>query len=90
VGILAVILVARLVSVQASRVVWRGTTARERELASTLLPRGLITAVLVLEAIQAKPVDLMYFPSLTFALILLTNGLALIATVRAQGLAEVR
>jgi Na+:H+ antiporter len=90
VGILAVILVARLVSVQASRVVWRGTTARERELASTLLPRGLITAVLVLEAIQAMPVDLMYFPSLTFALILLTNGLALIATVRAQGLAEIR
>lgn len=83
-GILAVILTARFLSVQASRVVWRGTTWRERELASMLIPRGLITAVLVLEAIRAKPLDLMYFPSLTFALILLTNGLALVATVRAR------
>ncbi len=86
VGIMAVILAARVVSVQASRVVWRGTTWRERELASLLIPRGLITAVLVLEAIQAKPADLMFFPSLTFALILLTNGLSLVATVRAKEL----
>jgi len=89
VGILAVILAGRFVAVQASRMVWRGSTMRERELATTLIPRGLITAVLVLEAIEAKPADLMFFPSLTFALILLTNGLALVATVRAKGIAEV-
>lgn len=89
VEILAVIFAARVLSVQASRVVWRGSTPRERELASTLIPRGLITAVLVLEVIQAKPADLMFFPSLSFALILLTNGLALVATVRAKGIAEV-
>ncbi len=89
VGILVVIFAARVLSVQASRVVWRDSTRRERELAITLIPRGLITAVLVLEAIQAKPADLMFFPSLTFALILLTNGLALVATVRAKGIAEV-
>jgi potassium/hydrogen antiporter len=88
VGILAVILAARFVSVQGSRLVWRGSTMRERELATTLIPRGLITAVLVLEAIEAKPADLMFFPSLTFALILLTNGLSLVATVRAKGIAE--
>ncbi len=87
-GILGVILAARLIAVQASRAVWRGTTWRERELATTLIPRGLITAVLVLEAIRAKPVDLMFFPSLTFALILLTNALALFATVRATGTAK--
>lgn len=84
--IMAVILGARFVSVQASRLVWRGTTRRERELATLLVPRGLITAVLVLEAIQAKPQELVFFPSLTFALILLTNGLALIATVRGRAL----
>lgn len=83
-AIMAVIFFARILSVQLSRVVWRGTTGRERELAITLIPRGLITAVLVLEAIQAKPVELAFFPSLTFALILLTNGLALVATVRAS------
>ena len=87
-GILGVILAARLIAVQASRAVWRGTTWRERELATTLIPRGLITAVLVLEAIRAKPVDLMFFPSMTFALILLTNALALFATVRATGTAK--
>jgi potassium/hydrogen antiporter len=88
-GILGVILAARFVSVQGSRLVWRGSTMRERELATTLIPRGLITAVLVLQAIEAKPADLMFFPSLTFALILMTNGLALVATVRAKGIAEV-
>lgn len=88
VGILAVILVARYASVNASRFVWRGTSWRERELATMLIPRGLITAVLVLEAIQAMPNDLVFFPSLTFALILLTNALALVATVRAKGMKE--
>jgi len=87
VGILAVILVARFVSVHASRIVWRGTTWRERELATMLIPRGLITAVLALEAIEAMPNDLMFFPSMTFALILLTNALGLVATVRAKGIA---
>ena len=82
--ILIVMLAARLIAVQMSRVVWRGPSRREREVATTLIPRGLITAVLALQAIQAKPTDLMYFPSLTFTLILLTDGLALVATVRAQ------
>ena len=85
-GIVAVMLVARFVAVQASRVVWRGTIGRERELAMMLIPRGLITAVLALEAIQAMPADLVFLPSLAFVLILLTNGLALVATVRAKGI----
>ena len=82
--ILIVMLAARLIAVQMSRVVWRGPNRREREVTTMLIPRGLITAVLALQAIQAKPVDLIYFPSLTFTLILLTNGLGLVATVRAQ------
>ena len=85
VGLLLVMLAARIVSVQASRIVWRGLSWREREVATILIPRGLITAVLVLQAIQAEPRELIYFPSLTFALILLTNGLGLVATVRAKG-----
>lgn len=84
-AILLVMLVVRFASVQASRVVWRGLSWREHELAIMLIPRGLITAVLALEAIQAKPMDLVFLPSLTFALILLTNGLALVATVRTKG-----
>lgn len=89
VGLLLVMLATRFVAVQTSRVVWRGPNSREREVATMLIPRGLITAVLVLEAIQAKPADLVFFPSLTFALILLTNGLGLVATVRAKRTEEV-
>jgi potassium/hydrogen antiporter len=85
-GILAVFLVARILAVTLSRIVWRGTTSRERELAITLIPRGLITAVLALEAIQAMPANLPFLPSLTFALILFTNVLVLIASVRAKAL----
>jgi NhaP-type Na+/H+ or K+/H+ antiporter len=88
-AILLVMLVARFAAVQASRVVWRGLSWREHELATMLIPRGLITAVLALEAIEAKPVDLVLFPSLAFALILLTNGLALVATVRTKGVPDV-
>ncbi len=85
-GIMGVFLVARFIAVFCSRVVWRGTSSREREFATLMIPRGLITAVLALEVIQARPEGLDYFPSLTFALILFTNVLVLLASIRAQGL----
>jgi len=87
-GILGVLLAVRFVAVTCSRVVWRGTSSRERELATFLIPRGLITAVLALEVVQAMPTDLEFLPALTFALILFTNGLVLVASIRARSLAE--
>lgn len=86
-GILGVFIVARIIAVTGSRVVWRGTSFRERELAMLLIPRGLITAVLALEVVQAMPVELAFLPSLTFALILFTNVLVLVASIRAAPLA---
>ena len=86
-GILCVFLIARFLAVSGSRVVWRGVSARARELASVLIPRGLITAVLALEAMEAMPKDLEFLPSLTFALILYTNILVLFASIRAKALA---
>lgn len=86
-GILCVCLLARFLAVSGSRVVWRGVSARARELASVLIPRGLITAVLALEAVEAMPKELDFLPSLTFALILFTNLLVLVASVRAKALA---
>lgn len=86
-AILGVFVLARMVAVQLSRVVWRRTTFREQELATILIPRGLITAVLALEAVEALPKDLDFLPSLTFALILFTNALALVASIRAKPLA---
>ena len=83
-GILGVFLAVRFIAVLCSRVVWRGTSSRERELATLLIPRGLITAVLTLEVVQAMPAELAFLPALTFALILFTNGLVLIASIRAK------
>ena len=87
-GILIVMVVVRVIAVFVSRLVWKGTSARERELATLLIPRGLITAVLAFEVIQARPADLVFLPSLIFALILFTNGLVLLATFRAKSLPE--
>jgi len=82
-----VLFVARAVSVQMSRVAWRGATPREREFAVLLIPRGLITAVLALEVVESKPNELVFLTSLTFAVILFTNILVLLAAIRARGIA---
>lgn len=87
-GILGVFLAVRFIAVLCSRVVWRGTSSRERELATLLIPRGLITAVLTLEVVQAMPAELAFLPALTFALILFTNGLVLVASIRARSLSS--
>jgi NhaP-type Na+/H+ or K+/H+ antiporter len=86
-GILCVFLIARYIAVTGSRVAWRNASSRERELACVLIPRGLITAVLALEVIVAMPKELEFLPALTFALILFTNFLVLIASIRAKALA---
>jgi cell volume regulation protein A len=85
-GILCVIFIARVIAVSFSRIAWRGTSFRERELACFLIPRGLITAVLTLEAVQAMPAELAAFPALTLSLILFTNVLVLMASIRARAL----
>jgi potassium/hydrogen antiporter len=83
-GIFGVFLVARAIAVEFSRVAWRGTTKREREIAILLIPRGLITAVLAFAAIEAEPGSLEFLTSLTFGVILLSNLLVLLASIRAK------
>jgi hypothetical protein len=53
---------------------------------SDVKPRGSITAVLALEAIQKMPEELALLPSLTFTIILFTNIFMLVASVRARAL----
>lgn len=84
IGITGVLFVARFLAVQLSRVAWRGTTSREREVATLLIPRGLITAVLALDAVRAMQGELAFLTPLAFAVILLTNCLVLVASVRAK------
>lgn len=87
-GFLGVLFLARAAAVQFARIGWRRTTGRERELAMLLIPRGLITAVLALEVIRAMPQVLYFLTPLSFAVILLTNMLVLLAAFRASSAVE--
>jgi hypothetical protein len=51
-----------------------------------LIPRGLITAVLALDAVRAMKPQLDFLTPLAFAIILLTNILVLLAAIRAKDL----
>jgi cell volume regulation protein A len=85
--ILAVLVVARYLAVQLSRVALHDVQAREREIAVLLIPRGLITAVLAFQIVDAKGSAMAFLVTLAFSLILLTNLLLLAGTFRARKLA---
>ena len=83
-GILAVFLVARIIAVLCSRIVWRGTIlprARVRHPADSPRPHHRRPRP---RSHSGAPAGLAYFPSLTFALILFTNVLVLPASIRAR------
>jgi CBS-domain-containing membrane protein len=48
------------------------------------LPRGLITAVLGIQVVEARGADFEFLPSLAFAVILMTNLALLIGALRAR------
>ncbi|MGC0775311.1 MAG: cation:proton antiporter [Candidatus Acidiferrum sp.] len=77
---------ARWFSVQSGRFAWRSFTSHERELMIWLLPRGLITAVLGIDILQARGADFEFLPSLAFAVILITSLVLVIGTLRARRL----
>jgi cell volume regulation protein A len=82
----AAILVARLAAVETGRLAWRTFSALERELMLWFVPRGLITAVLGIEVLEARGAAFAFLPSLAFAVILLTNLTLLIGSIRARNL----
>lgn len=83
-GTLGGIFLARWVSIQITRWSWRDIGASGRELILWMLPRGLITVVLALEAINAFPSELSFLPGLAFAVILATNLLVVFGSWRAR------
>ena len=85
VGAVAALFLARVVAVQMSRVVWRGISPREREAATLLIPRGLITAVLALEVVAAHKDTFEFLLPMSFAIILITNLLLPLAAIRTSG-----
>ena len=86
-GCFGALLIARWISVEAGRPIWRGFSRREREIMVWFLPRGLITAVLGIDVLEARGAAFDFLPSLAFAVILLSNLVLLIGTFRARGMA---
>ncbi|MGH9342341.1 MAG: cation:proton antiporter [Terriglobia bacterium] len=82
-AVFAALVAARLIAVEATGWTWKEKNPRERRLAMLLFPRGLITAVLAIEVIEARGAAFSFLPALAFSMILLTNVLVVIGSVRA-------
>jgi potassium/hydrogen antiporter len=85
-GCFGALLISRWVAVESGRLAWRGFSRREREIMVWFLPRGLITAVLGIDVLEARGTPFEFLPSLAFAVILLSNLVLLIGTFRARGM----
>ena len=84
-GFAGAILLARWLAVNLSRWTWKGYLARRRgELIVLLLPRGLITAVLAIQVIEERGAEFGFLRAVAFAIILLTNLLLVLGSVRAR------
>jgi NhaP-type Na+/H+ or K+/H+ antiporter len=82
-GTLGALFLARWLAIQASRWSWQDISEGGRELILWMLPRGLITIVLSLQVVQARGEELSFLPGLAFAVILATNLLLILGSVRA-------
>jgi potassium/hydrogen antiporter len=85
-GCFGALLIARWLAVESGRVAWQGFSRREREIMVWFLPRGLITAVLGIDVLEARGTQFEFLPSLAFAVILLSNVILLVGTFRARGI----
>jgi potassium/hydrogen antiporter len=83
-GCFGALVISRWLVVQLGRFAWTEFTGTEREIMVWFLPRGLITAVLGINVLEARGAQFEFLPSLAFAVILLSNFLLLIGTVRAR------
>jgi cell volume regulation protein A len=82
----AALLIARWLAVQLGRFAWVTFSAQEREMMIWFLPRGLITAVLGIDILEARGAAFEFLPSLAFAVILITNLALLVGTLRSRRL----
>jgi potassium/hydrogen antiporter len=72
-GILAALVLARFLAVQLSRWAVRDVTRNQTELLFWMLPRGLVTAVLALEIVDARGAVFAFLPAMAFTVVLVTN-----------------
>jgi potassium/hydrogen antiporter len=84
VGTLATLLFSRWLAVQLSRFAWKQIERDGRDLILWVMPRGLITIVLALQVAGLNKAELNFLPGLAFAVILLTNFLVVVGSIRAS------
>jgi len=82
-GMLGALFVARWLALQVSRLAFKDVEARERELMLWIMPRGLITVVLALQVVAARR-EVGFLSALAFAVILVTNVMVVIGSLRAS------
>jgi cell volume regulation protein A len=87
-GILAALILARYLAVQLSRWAVRDVTRKQTELLFWILPRGLVTAVLALEIVDARGAVFAFLPAMAFTVVLVTNLFIVWGAVK-SGQAEV-
>lgn len=83
VAIVGVLFVSRFLAVQVSRVAMREISPRERELIFLMMPRGLITAVLAVQVVDATGKQFQFLPAMAFTAILATNLVMVLGSIRA-------
>ncbi len=81
-GVLGALLLARWLAVFCSRWSWRKVAPQNRELVFWMMPRGLITAVLAIQVLDARGERFAFLPALTFAVILITNLMLVFGALR--------
>ncbi|HSE49410.1 MAG TPA: cation:proton antiporter [Terriglobales bacterium] len=82
-GMFAAIVVARALAVQASRWSWQ-VPREDRSLVFFMMPRGLVTAVLAVQVIEARGADFEWLSPIVFLIILLTSAVVVLGTWRAS------
>jgi cell volume regulation protein A len=89
-GILAALVLARWLAVQATGWSIRDVDRRETSILFLMFPRGLITAVLALQVLAPRGQAFFYVPAMAFTVVLFTNLFVVVAAVRSNpGLAGV-
>jgi NhaP-type Na+/H+ or K+/H+ antiporter len=75
---------ARFIAVSLSGWAIRNLQRGDRELLLWMMPRGLITAVLAFQVVEARGETFSFLPALAFVVILATNLMLVIGSVRAK------
>lgn len=83
-GILGAILAARWLVARVTRWCRRGMPEGEGDLIVWILPRGLITAVLAIQVVEARGADFHFLPAVAFAVLLVTNAIVVLGSIRSR------